>query len=93
MTKIIVKKIKIINGWLWNVKERQCVICQQDFEMMCVNCKHPIDCKPCIGKCGHIYHLHCIEEWTTNNKVCPYCRKDWSLKETIEFNLNKNYKE
>jgi len=34
--------------------------------------------RACIGLgCGHIYHIHCIENWfaTCRNRNCPYCGK------------------
>ena len=27
-------------------------------------------------KCGHKFHLHCINEWKTHSSSCPVCRKD-----------------
>jgi hypothetical protein len=30
------------------------------------------------GKCGHVFHLHCITQWLLNEKgTCPMDRSQW----------------
>jgi RING-H2 zinc finger domain len=31
-----------------------------------------------LARCGHIYHLACVEEWAVHYKqsTCPTCRRD-----------------
>ena len=44
-----------------------CSICLQDFQ--------DGDSARELPKCGHIYHLDCIDKWLTRNGSCPVCRK------------------
>jgi len=62
----------------WKLED-SCGICQMDFEYKCENCKHPLNCIPCIGQCHHIFHEHCIDRWLKNENRCPVCRKDWVI--------------
>jgi hypothetical protein len=27
-----------------------------------------------VTKCGHKYHIVCLEKWLEKNNTCPYCR-------------------
>lgn len=37
--------------------------------------------------CGHLYHVHCIERWVSNNNLCPYCRT--SIPPQMLYNICK----
>ena len=47
-------------------------------------------------KCGHKYHLECINIWSHQNKTCPVCRieilpqNDLSINEFILAEKNKH---
>jgi len=29
------------------------------------------------GKCGHVYHHHCMTRWLSERSTCPVCGKEW----------------
>lgn len=29
------------------------------------------------GKCGHVYHQHCMSRWLTERSTCPVCGTEW----------------
>ena len=33
--------------------------------------------KLAFGRCGHTFHLDCIQKWTKSNSSCPMCTTDW----------------
>ncbi|KAL5203072.1 hypothetical protein ABZP36_014024 [Zizania latifolia] len=45
--------------------ERNCSICQEEFEA-----------NDEAGKlnCGHSYHVHCIKQWLSRKNTCPVCK-------------------
>ena len=49
-------------------------------------------------KCGHRFHLKCIEEWTNHSLTCPVCRitilkqKNVSFSDTILVNKSSHPK-
>lgn len=77
MVNIKVNQIYPVYNWKWIIDDDICGICQQSFDQMCTKCKHPIECKPCVGKCNHAFHLHCVSLWLQQKNVCPMCRVPW----------------
>ncbi|KAE8740508.1 hypothetical protein FOCC_FOCC013980 [Frankliniella occidentalis] len=57
----------------------------------CHICKDPDDDSAlCLTECGHLFHVHCLEQWvqTSNQKyrtlkVCPYCGSNFE--KTVPF--------
>ncbi|KAI5149820.1 anaphase-promoting complex subunit 11 [Enteropsectra breve] len=85
------KKIQIINTylkyeWKWKIKENICLICQQEFNVHCAKCTHPVECIPCTGQCTHTFHMHCLEEWLETSNKCPLCRSEWVCKKILQYN-------
>ena len=60
------------DNYLDQLKEKNkkvtCVVCLKDFDGYDFNCKKL--------KCGHNFHMKCIDEWLTHSKSCPICRKE-----------------
>jgi hypothetical protein len=54
--------------------DKICVICQEEFEDNCIIRK--------IKKCGHYFHIGCLDRWLESKITCPTCRAD------IRLNLN-----
>lgn len=46
--------------------DTSCCICQDEFSSREILRKFKI--------CKHIFHINCIEEWLSANKLCPLCR-------------------
>lgn len=49
-----------------------------------VYCKENVECSICFEKddtiirqmkCGHEFHLRCIDKWFIRKRNCPYCRR------------------
>lgn len=84
MVKVTVKKIHTVARWKWigTSSDGVCAICNNSFESTCADCYVSRDtCPPAFGKCGHHFHLHCMENWInkqSNDITCPYCRAPWS---------------
>lgn len=71
-------------SWQWDYDDDMCCFCQDSIDSCCADCKHPTDCPPIMGECGHIFHKHCVEMWFTQHDDCPYCRKKWKEIEFME---------
>lgn len=63
-----------------------CSICQTPLTMKCIECSVDSSkrCGLSHGRCGHIFHVCCIDPWTNREQnlqtpKCPYCFKDWEL--------------
>ncbi|KAF7690746.1 Anaphase-promoting complex subunit 11 [Cucumispora dikerogammari] len=72
-----ITNIKLNPVYTFSISNRLCGICQQSLNMTCGLCLHPSVCGPIYGKCGHVYHKHCFDNWYKLNKNCPICREDW----------------
>jgi hypothetical protein len=49
-----------------------CGICQSSKNELCLNCSVVIDKKTCdcfihVGRCGHEFHGHCVDNWLRIN--------------------------
>lgn len=42
----------------------------------CVICLEPHAKTAVAARCGHCYHLECIERWAEQSSMCPVCRAD-----------------
>jgi RING-box protein 1 len=67
----------------WFGEQDTCTICRLMFVSPCMNCEVNGVTEACPyseGNCGHMFHLHCIERWLIQNKLCPLCQEQWSAK-------------
>ena len=46
-------------------------------------------CPIAIGRCGHHYHLHCIEKWAALHHTCPYDNKEWEQEKQTGTKLDE----
>ena len=61
--KIELKSFTLVATWKYDIEgAEECSICQNEFEVPCAKCL-PGQCEPVYGKCGHVFHLHCIQNW------------------------------
>ena len=74
--KINQKNIKI-----YDLEERICCICLDNFH---VKCENHIECdKRCHQlHCNHFFHKKCISKWLKTKAKCPLCNIDVSIKYT-----------
>jgi len=87
--KVKLNKMSLVANWSWQLGDNDhCTICMNQFECACPQCKFPgDDCPPIEGKCGHIFHLHCIYKWLdSGTDKCPLDREIW--KEKTESGVN-----
>ena len=87
--KVKLNKISLVASWSWQLGDNDhCTICMNPFECACPQCKFPgDDCPPIEGKCGHIFHLHCIYKWLdSGTDKCPLDREVWKEKTESEVN-------
>ena len=90
--KVKLNKMSLVANWSWQLGDNDhCTICMNTFECACPQCKFPgDDCPPIEGKCGHIFHLHCIYKWLdSGTDKCPLDREIWKEKTESEVN-NRN---
>ena len=84
--------MNLVANWSWQLGDNDhCTICMSPFECACPQCKFPgDDCPPIEGKCGHIFHLHCIYKWLdSGTDKCPLDREVWKEK-TESGVINRN---
>mmetsp|Transcript_30521 Transcript_30521/g.61514 ORF Transcript_30521/g.61514 Transcript_30521/m.61514 type:complete len:100 (-) Transcript_30521:65-364(-) len=85
-------------SWNWFIYTDRCAICRNDLHEPSIEFqsnsviyeKHDFllskDGKSVgSGKCGHLFHIDCIEFWLIGHKNCPLCSKDWEYQKLIEF--------
>lgn len=58
----------------------ECAICQNPLYGQCPEClsKTTTKCVWITGKCGHVYHDHCITQTLKTKKYCPLDNSIWS---------------
>ena len=87
--KVKLNRMNLVANWSWQLGDNDhCTICMSPFECACPQCKFPgDDCPPIEGRCGHIFHLHCIYKWlNSGTDKCPLDREVW--KEKTESGVN-----
>ena len=72
------KDVKIGLDVLSLINKTDVLLCEDDYNETCVICqdelkKHELLRKFKIWK--PIFHINCIEEWLSGNKLCPCCRR------------------
>ena len=90
--KVKLNKMNLVANWSWQLGDNDhCTICMSPFECACPQCKFPgDDCPPIEGKCGHIFHLHCIYKWlNSGTDKCPLDREVWKEKTECGI-INRN---
>ena len=79
---------------------KECKICKRflvepSYEMVSDNKNILKDIEVVIGKCGHIFHKDCLNEWHKNCNTCPIDKVKWILHRiadtTTKLKIN-NYK-
>ncbi|KXN71841.1 anaphase-promoting complex subunit Apc11 [Conidiobolus coronatus NRRL 28638] len=87
--KIKIKSVQGVCEWKWKLDgnlyssedDRICGICNFNFDLACPNCEAPgVNCGLLEGKCGHVFHHHCIDKWLTSDVgkgKCPLDRIEW----------------
>ncbi|KAG0143312.1 hypothetical protein CROQUDRAFT_31050, partial [Cronartium quercuum f. sp. fusiforme G11] len=90
--KVRIKNFNAVAHWRWNLskeeeeedeesEEELCGICRAPFEGCCPDCRIPGDDCPLIwGECTHIFHMHCLLKWISeesSKQACPMDRRPW----------------
>lgn len=48
-----------------NIELKECIICYEEFK----------ERNTIILRCGHFFHIDCINQWFNYKDTCPICRK------------------
>lgn len=58
-----------------NVYEEGQICSSEDIDEICSICIENVNSEKEIRKvkCGHMFHIGCIDKWTQTNKTCPNC--------------------
>jgi len=80
--RVRIKKWHGVAHWTWNCgdDDEVCGICQSAYEGVAPGAKSPGDECPVVwGKCGHSFHLICVQTWLATRSTCPMCRSAWEF--------------
>ena len=72
------KDVKIGLDVLSLINKTDVLLCEDDYNETCVICQDELKKHEILRKfkiCKHIFHINCIEEWLSGNKLCPCCRR------------------
>ena len=82
--KVVLKKFLPVYIVKSDVVEVNCLMCRNQLDEVCNNCRQqritdPALCPYISGKCGHKFHLHCIQGWLKDHTNCPHpgCEARW----------------
>lgn len=80
------KILELKPTFVWSYIEKTCVICRMDTTDKCIECVSKTTdnnitdkCEVSFGKCGHIYHTHCIHKWLLIEHYCPIDKLIWEF--------------
>nr|UXY88012.1 ring-box protein 1 [Cryptomonas curvata] len=99
MKKFKVKQITGIFTWIHFNSVDRCAICRNNLNEPSIDFQtikltesiiHTDDAYFIVlGKCGHIFHLDCVEKWLFENQKCPLCVRIWYYEKISKLNLTK----
>ncbi|MEN2498449.1 MAG: RING-box protein 2, partial [Marteilia pararefringens] len=72
----------------FDLKDKDCAICKFPLDSICNFCQDSEsadECRLSIGKCTHMFHSHCINQWTDSNVTCPLDNLSWKFKTSISL--------
>ncbi len=76
----IKRKLNIYRDQINKTLKKQCIICMND-------CQIPKGVLPC----KHEFCYNCVNKWSTQKKICPICKKQFSnIKKETEYKIDKN---
>eukprot|EP01063_Lacrimia_lanifica_P005007 TRINITY_DN1283_c0_g1_i1.p2 TRINITY_DN1283_c0_g1~~TRINITY_DN1283_c0_g1_i1.p2 ORF type:complete len:195 (+),score=47.99 TRINITY_DN1283_c0_g1_i1:178-762(+) len=55
------------DSWTSSVVGQECALCLEEFE---------VGDKLRVLFCHHTFHKHCIDEWFSRSRTCPFCLRD-----------------
>jgi RING-box protein 1 len=77
--------------WVYNNIGDSCSICKNPLNVACINCQSNQEddeeekkCQKVMGKCNHLYHIHCIDMWIKKQNTCPLCYTEWEATKYID---------
>lgn len=90
MQKFKIKQIIGISTWNYINMIDRCAICRNSLNEPSIDCLSNMtfyNTQPVVaindinfiafGKCGHTFHIDCIEKWLYENQKCPLCARIW----------------
>ena len=84
MSRFTIEKVSLVCAVSLNIHNDSCPICRNQLIDKCSECandetKINTECKSAVGVCNHGYHLHCINTWLKNKKICPLDNQRWEF--------------
>lgn len=82
-----IKYVKLVGIWNYKVLNNTCDLCSNTLTTKCATCMtskctYAKECPISMGKCGHTFHFHCIEEWQRKaSNTCPTDHGPWNFSE------------
>ncbi|KAG9396320.1 RING-H2 zinc finger [Carpediemonas membranifera] len=91
-TKPRVKLLKYnaVAMWRYTFHNEKCGICRTHITQRCLDCvsagNDVSECKLAWGRCGHCFHVHCIQKWLKTTHTCPMCSQVWEAERITGHN-------
>src|SRR4051812_43826563 len=69
--------------WVYDSEAENCGICRNPLREVCIKCQgdqeklENVKCQKVVGRCNHMFHCHCIDEWINKQNKCPSDFSDW----------------
>lgn len=62
-------------------RNSMCIICRTNTLSLCPDCENEYFglCTATRGKCGHVFHTHCIKQWLGQARTCPADNAAWEV--------------
>ena len=73
------------------VEKMMCSLCERELIDPCLTChivgerkRGRTECELSKGRCGHLFHAHCVQDWRKMFGICITCKQDWKDKWTMK---------
>ena len=77
--EVKINAVQSIFAYEYNEDLGECKICKEPLNGPCMECKpfKDMNCVLKTGRCGHMFHGHCVGHWVEDHQTCPCCAQQW----------------